>query len=230
MNDRRLLILSTIIKEHIDTGAPVGSSVLVGKYKLEISPATTRNEMAWLEQEGYIVQPHISAGRVPTEMAYLLFLENQGKRKLRSKHAEKISTVLKDNSDLSFKKTAKIISEVTGEAVFWAFHRNNLFYTGISNLFSQPEFSQIDVVQDISVVIDKMEDIIDAMFDDIDIGVSTLIGQKNPFGAFCSTILLKYKTDKGVGVCGILGPMRMDYEINIAVAKYIEERIEKFLD
>ena len=66
MDARKTLILNTIIKEHIKTGAPVGSEVLVGKYKLDISSATVRNEMAELEQAGYIAQPHTSAGRIPT--------------------------------------------------------------------------------------------------------------------------------------------------------------------
>ncbi|MBU4256930.1 DeoR family transcriptional regulator [Patescibacteria group bacterium] len=74
MEKRKQLILYTIIKEHIKTGAPVGSGVLVDKYKLDISPATVRNEMAELENEGLITQPHTSAGRVPTEKAYSLFI------------------------------------------------------------------------------------------------------------------------------------------------------------
>lgn len=83
MTDRTKLILNTIIKEHIKTGAPVGSSVLVEKYQLDVSPATVRNEMAELESEGYIAQPYTSAGRVPTEQAFNLYIENLSEKKLK---------------------------------------------------------------------------------------------------------------------------------------------------
>lgn len=227
MNERSLLILITIIKEHISTGAPVGSGVLVGKYDLGVSPATVRNVMAKLESEGFIVQPHISAGRVPTENAYNLYLSEIKDKKINQSAKESIDEVLVDNDDQSFKETAKVVSGISGGAIFWAFHKHNLFYTGLSNLFQQPEFSQLDVIQDLSIVIDQMEEIIDNIYNDIEDGVSVLVGKKNPFGAFCSTIFLKYKTENGVGVCGILGPMRMDYEKNISLAKFIEERIQK---
>ena len=82
MDIRQELILKTIIKEHVRTGAPVGSSFLVDKYKLDISAATVRNEMADLEEDGYIIQPHTSAGRVPTEKAYELYLETIEPKKL----------------------------------------------------------------------------------------------------------------------------------------------------
>jgi heat-inducible transcriptional repressor len=226
MNERSLSILITIIKEHIDTGAPVGSSVLVDKYKIGISPATVRNEMSQLESDGYIAQPHISAGRIPTENAYNLYLNDIRSKKLSSSAKSSIDDVLIDDSDQSFKETAKVISNISGGAIFWAFHKHNLFYTGISNLFQQPEFSQLDVIQDLSVVIDQMEEIIDNIYSDIEDGVSVLVGKKNPFGAFCSTVFLKYRTENGVGVCGILGPMRMDYEKNIAVAEFIKKKIE----
>jgi len=89
MNGRKLIILNTIIKEHIKTGAPVGSGVLVDKYRLDISPATVRNEMAELEEEDFIIQPHTSAGRVPTEKAYNLYLSSLKEKQLAEKEAEK---------------------------------------------------------------------------------------------------------------------------------------------
>lgn len=229
MNDRSLEILIIIIKEHIKTGAPVSSSVLVKKYKLGVSPATVRNIMVGLEMEGLIAQPHISAGRVPTEAAYKLYLEDLKNKKLSPAVTTDVSGTLKDISEQSFKDTAKVVSILSGSAIFWAFNRNSLFFTGISNLFQQPEFSQLNVIQDLSLIIDQMEDIIDNVYDDIDRGISVRIGRENPFGVFCSTVFLKYKTAKNVGVCGILGPLRMDYEKNIALVKFIDESIKKMI-
>ena len=70
-----------------------------------------------------------------------------------------------------------------------------------------------------------MDEVIDSIFDEIDIGVHTLIGSKNPFGNFCSVIISKHRTEDNVGLFGVLGPMRMDYKKNIALIKYINKKI-----
>ena len=74
LSERQKLILGLVVQEFVDTALPVGSKVLVDKYKLEISSATVRNEMAELAEIGYLRQPHTSAGRVPTEDAYRFFV------------------------------------------------------------------------------------------------------------------------------------------------------------
>jgi len=75
LTDRRQKLLRFIIDEYVTTAQPVGSSALVEKYGLPVSPATIRNEMAALEDEGYIAQPHTSAGRVPTDLGYRYYVE-----------------------------------------------------------------------------------------------------------------------------------------------------------
>ncbi|MDO8260212.1 MAG: hypothetical protein Q7T50_01790, partial [Candidatus Magasanikbacteria bacterium] len=134
--------MNTIIREHIATGAPVGSSALVDKYKLNISPATVRNEMAELEEEGFIAQPHTSAGRIPTERAYRLYLEKIGEGKIDKMSAQAIELILQEKTEMSFREVAKALSQLTSNTVFWAFHRHNLYYTGISSMFQQPEFRE----------------------------------------------------------------------------------------
>jgi transcriptional regulator of heat shock response len=233
MDKRKELILNTIIKEHIKTGAPVGSSILVEKYKLKISPATARNEMAELENDGYIIQPHTSAGRIPTEKAYRLFLEKSellenGFNKKKNKYDfNELEKVLNTTDEASLKEASKLISAISEGAVFWAFHRHNLYYTGISNLFHQPEFSQMETIYDISTVIDQMDIIIDSIFEKTDEGIEVLIGSENPFGSICAVVLLKYKTVDRTGMLGILGPMRMNYEKNINIVKFVNENLRK---
>lgn len=220
------MILHTLIKEYIKTAQPVSSGVLVEKYKLDISPATARNELMELEDEGYIFQPHTSAGRVPTELAYELELKALKKVKDLKEAEIKILEATFQNNEASFKQTAKAIAELSKGAVFWAFHKNDLYYTGLSNLFSQPEFNRVDMVCDISSIIDRMEDIIDEFFEDLDNGEQVLIGSKNPFGNFLSTVLIKYKNNKQSGLFGILGPMRMDYGRNLALINFIKKKFE----
>jgi len=75
LDDRKAAILRAIVAEYIDTAQPVGSGYLARSAGVEVSPATIRNEMAALEREGYLVQPHTSAGRVPTEKGYRFFVD-----------------------------------------------------------------------------------------------------------------------------------------------------------
>lgn len=76
LDDRKAAILKAVIEEYIDTAQPVGSSAVVASANVRVSPATVRNDMAVLETEGYLTQPHTSAGRVPTERGYRHFVDN----------------------------------------------------------------------------------------------------------------------------------------------------------
>ncbi len=227
ISERKKLILETILKEYLKTATPVSSGVLVQNYKLDISTATVRNEMMELEEEGYIYQPHTSAGRVPTETAYELFLseikENKKKRELKESESEILESIFKDDEH-AWRQTAKAIAEISGGAVFWAFHKNDLYYTGLSNLFAQPEFSRAHMVCDVSAIIDRLEEIIDEIFEEIEEGEQILVGSKNPFGNFLSTVLVKYKNNNVSGIFGILGPMRMDYARNLALVEFIKNK------
>ncbi len=227
ISDRKRFLLETIIKEYVKTATPVSSGVLVEKYKLDVSPATVRNEMMELEEEGYIYQPHTSAGRVPTEAAYELFIaafsEAKKKKGLRETE-ERTLEQLFGRDEAAYKATAKAIAELSSAAVFWAFHKNDLYYTGLSNLFSQPEFRQVNAVCDVSGIIDRLEEIIDEVFEDLEEGEQILVGSKNPFGNFLSAVIVKYKHNNQSGVLGILGPMRMDYERNLALVEFIKRK------
>ena len=74
-DDRRLRVLRAIVQDYVSTNDPVGSKALAARYDLGVSPATIRNDMAVLEEEGYITQPHTSAGRVPADKGYRFFVD-----------------------------------------------------------------------------------------------------------------------------------------------------------
>lgn len=84
MTDRKIRVLKTIIQEHILTAEPVGSRTLAKKYDFGFSPATIRNEMADLEEMGFLEQPHTSAGRIPTDMGYRFYVDSLKKSELNS--------------------------------------------------------------------------------------------------------------------------------------------------
>jgi len=226
-NDRKSALISAIINEHIISGQTVASKAIVDNYDFSLSPATIRNEMGALEKDGYIYQPHTSAGRIPTEKGWKYYIENFLKDvELDKKHKQVLDRVLSDTG-LSYegiiKSAAKGLAELSEEAVFVGFSPDNFYYTGLSNLFRKPEFQKIDLVRHMSEVVDHLDEVIKDMFDEIN-EVRVLVGSENPFGKECSSIVGKYKYGKDQeGLFGILGPMRMDYENNLALIKYAKQ-------
>src|SRR3984885_4526256 len=75
LDERKLAVLRAIVEDYVSTTEPVGSKSLVDRHGLDVSPATIRNDMAVLEDQGFIAQPHTSAGRIPTEKGYRLFVD-----------------------------------------------------------------------------------------------------------------------------------------------------------
>lgn len=228
MNERKKALLSTITKVYIKTAKPVGSNLLVDKYHFNVSPATIRNEMMQLEEEGYVTHPHTSAGRVPTEKGYRFYIDNFLKEsKLSQKEQTLINRVIKASGKderLLLKNLAKVMAELSDEAVFIGFSANDVFYTGISNLFRKPEYaSDTDMIINMSQVIDHFDEVISQLFDVVEQHHQILIGKDNPFGAECSSIITKYRLSNEVGLIGILGPMRMNYQGNYSLIKHSRE-------
>lgn len=75
LNERKISVLHAIIDDYIRSAEPVGSRTIARRYNLGVSPATIRNEMADLEETGYIIQPHISAGRIPSDKGYRFYVD-----------------------------------------------------------------------------------------------------------------------------------------------------------
>ncbi len=117
MNDRKIRILQAIIHDYIQTGDPVGSRTISKKYDLGVSSATIRNEMADLEDLGLIVQPHTSAGRIPSDKGYRLYVDNLMQRPDITPDIDQIvSTMLKqkiNTIDSILEETARLISMMT---------------------------------------------------------------------------------------------------------------------
>lgn len=227
MLDRQHKLLNSIIDEFIRSAEPVGSGLLVEKYSLKVSPATVRNEMMELEKEGYIYQPHTSAGRVPTEDGYKFYVEHSLKgNKLGAKAKNKLKEVKGRTYEERIKNTAKYIAYESHELMIIAFGAADIYYTGISNLFSQPEFYEHAHVCNLSQVIDRMDEVIYKCynsfknFSEVDI----LIGKENPFDLSCSSIIAKIE-NKDILMC-MLGPMRMDYGKNLGLIEHAKEILE----
>lgn len=117
-DDRRLKVLSAIVTDYVRTREPVGSRALVERYRLGVSPATIRNDMAALESEGYIHQPHTSAGRVPTQKGYRLFVDEVARVKpLSAPERAAVTALLTGEVDLeaAVARAVRVLAQLTGQ-------------------------------------------------------------------------------------------------------------------
>ena len=116
MDERKLQVLRAIVTDYVSSQEPVGSKALVERHDLGVSPATVRNDMAALEEEGYITQPHTSAGRIPTDKGYRLFVDRLGSIKpLSTAEQRAIQTFLSGAVDLDdiLQRTVRLLAQVT---------------------------------------------------------------------------------------------------------------------
>ena len=122
LSERKLRILQAIIGDFISTAEPVGSRALSKKYNLGISPATIRNDMADLEEMGFLTHPHTSAGRVPSEKAYRLYVDDiMKKSEIPEEQKEIIAEGLVKNFqalEKTIQQAAKILSNITNLTAF----------------------------------------------------------------------------------------------------------------
>jgi len=116
LDDRKLAVLRAIVEDYVSTNEPVGSKALVDRHNLDVSPATIRNDMAVLEEQGYIVQPHTSAGRIPTDKGYRLFVDRlTAIRPFTSAERRAIETFLAGAYDLDdvVMRTVRLLAQLT---------------------------------------------------------------------------------------------------------------------
>jgi heat-inducible transcriptional repressor len=116
LDERKLAVLRAIVEDYVSTNEPVGSKALVDRHGLGVSPATIRNDMAMLEDEGYIAQPHTSAGRVPTDKGYRLFVDRLTTLKpMSAAERRAISTLLDGAVDLDdvVQRSVRLLAQLT---------------------------------------------------------------------------------------------------------------------
>ena len=232
MNQRQEQLLILVIENYIKTAEPIGSKFLTENTDLGVSGATLRNEMRFLEEEGYLTHPHTSAGRMPTEKGYRFYLENVdfGDIKMSKKEIAEIEQKLNrnfvniKNDEQVQKDLAKIFAELTGETVLVAFSPDRVYYTGLSNLFSKPEFSELEMVTSVSQIFDHCEDCLKDFFDKVDSEVKYFVGEEHSFGNALSVLAFRFGAES---LFSVLSPMRTNYKKNFVLAKKIQEIISK---
>jgi len=138
LDDRKIKILNAVIKTYLETGEPVGSRTISKYTDLKLSSATIRNEMADLEEMGYITQPHTSSGRIPTDMGYRFYVDSL--MEMKERELEEMKGVVLEKADkLSevLKQAAKLLASNTNYAAMISspeIHRNKLKFIQLSRV------------------------------------------------------------------------------------------------
>lgn len=235
IDERQNTLLTTLIQEYIKTATPVASQALVGKAGLHVSPATIRNELMDLEQAGFLEQPYTSAGRIPTVAAWRLYIENVRRNTADAgtpagETAAKLRQTLqhqRQGPEHLLKEFAKALADVFDEAVIVGFSPRDVYYTGLSHLFRQPEFHEVSEVLEISTLVDRLDEIVASLYPQANEHIIVLLGDENPLGDACSLMLTRYELPKrGSGLMAVLGPLRQAYEKHLPMFAYAQQLLK----
>ena len=231
MTERQKQILSAIIEQYAEVAVPVGSSLLAKVFN--VSSATIRAEMAELERLGYIAQPHTSAGRVPTDKGYRLYVNNLAASEApNERRAERaLATRVQHGGlpDRTIRNAVDTLVELTHNLGL-ATIGNQLYISGLSNLFGQPEFIGGAQVQQVARLLDNLEPWLREAAPNEPLSV--YIGSENPIGrtAGVSLIISRFRSPySDRSYIGTLGPTRQSYRDVMTLVRHAGETLEAVL-
>lgn len=222
MDDRQRELLITIIDHFIETAIPVGSKELLVSGKFSLSGATIRNEMRALGEEGFLEQPHVSAGRIPTAKGYKLYIHEALKPSAHEKAVRKKFESLKDmylqrkDQERAYEAVTMLAHMIPDIAFATVPGKPRVYFLGVANVLRQPEFMQNPglATSVVEALEERLSDVLEALT--IDEKIRYYIGEEHllPSLQSCSMMATSYRLHDHRGVVGILGPMRMDYGYN----------------
>jgi heat-inducible transcriptional repressor len=235
LTDRQIQLLATIIKEYIDSSEPVGSIELVKKYNLSFSPATVRNEMSHLLDEGFLGMVHTSSGRVPTSMAYKYFLEElMEEEEVPVLHEIAMKQKLWPNRfeyERLLRNAVLSLADITKELSIACTSDGHVVHAGAVNVLDNKEFWDINVAKAALNLLDNNE-LLDNIFAKADFGsneVKCIIGEDIGYENLenCAIVIAQYKAGERSGNVGVIGPARMNYSKIIPAVRYTKNLLEE---
>jgi heat-inducible transcriptional repressor len=234
MTERQQNILRAIVEQYAEVASPVGSSLLAKVFN--VSSATVRAEMAELERHGYITQPHTSAGRVPTDKGYRFYVNSLSDQDITSSQIERRggkALAARVHSagapDRMIRNAVDTLVELTHN-LGMATIGNQLYMSGLSNLFGQPEFIGGMQVQRVAQLLDNLEPWLREAAPNEPLSV--YIGQENPIGrtAGVTLIISRFRSPfSDRSYIGTLGPTRQSYRDVMTLVKRAGQELEEVL-
>lgn len=232
---RQTQILKALIDEYIETAAAVGSEALDKKYNLGVSPATIRNEMVTLTKIGYLKQPHTSAGRIPTPTAMKFYIDQLMEERQMSladevKAKEEVWDSRNDLDEL-LEEATKALAERTRNVAIAATDKGKVWHAGYSNIFMNPEFSDVRACADLFSFLEEAERMQELFFQRAHSGspIDVLFGEElgwpelNPIGVVATHFNIRGTN----GALGVIGPVRLSYSTIIPVLRYFRGLLEE---
>lgn len=224
--------MSAIVEQYAEVASPVGSSLLAKLF--DVSSATIRAEMAELERLGYIAQPHTSAGRVPTDKGYRFYVNQlaEGLPEPAERRGEKaIATRIQHGGlpERTIRNAVDTLVELTHNLGL-ATIGDQLYMSGLSNLFGQPEFMHPGQVQEVARLLDNLEPWLREAAPNEPLSV--YIGSENPIGrsAGVSLIISRFRSPySDSSYIGVLGPTRQSYRDVTALVARAGRALEEVL-
>lgn len=213
---RQQQLLAALVRQYIAQAEPVSSHQLVD-LGLDCSSATIRNDLVALEEAGYLRQPHTSAGRVPTELGYRFYVGQLPDEPRLPKSVQQQLERNMGKTEESLKAMARVGSQAADAAVFVAFQPSSYYYTGLSSVFSRPEFAEVSMVCSLAEVLDHFGATLERMWKDVG-DVDVRIGSACPFGSAFGTV---YGRTSDGALFGIIGPQRMDYGLSRGIVSFV---------
>lgn len=233
MTERQTLILRAIVEQYAEVASPVGSSLLAKVFN--VSSATIRAEMAELERLGFIAQPHTSAGRVPTDRGYRLYVNSLSETHQQSpteRRGERALAARVEGGGLperTIRNAVDTLVELTHN-LGMATIGDQLYMSGLSNLFGQPEFASGAHVQQVARLLDNLEPWLREAAPNEPLSV--YIGAENPIGraANCTLIISKFRSPySDRSYIGVLGPTRQSYRNVMNLVEHAGRSLEEVL-
>lgn len=235
MNERQAHILGSVIEEFTLSAIPVGSRVIVEKYVKDVSPATIRNDMAQLEKDGFLYQPHVSSGRIPTDKGYRYFIESIMEDRDLSR--EETIEVRKELLQLKAKNarlartTAKLLSMMSGHMAFSGLVDKDEYYEfGLKHLLEGRENDDLDDMCRLVEVLDTIDERVEAILHKVRDGETKIfVGRENPIREMrgYSMIVSPFRNGDGErGVIALIGPKRMPYARNKSLVEFLKKLIQ----
>lgn len=233
MTQRQEQILRAIVEQYAEVASPVGSSLLAKVFT--VSSATVRAEMAELERLGFIMQPHTSAGRIPTDRGYRYYVNNLADNVSESATERRGERALAQRvqaggaPERQIRNAVDTLVELT-QNLGLATIANQLYMSGLSNLFGQPEFMSGSQVQQVASLLDNLEPWLREVAPNQPLSV--YIGRENPIGrsAGCSLIVSRFRSPfSDRSYIGVLGPTRQSYQDNMLLVRRAGQELEEAL-
>lgn len=232
MTKRQQAILNAIVEQYAEVASPVGSTLLAKLFN--VSSATIRSEMSDLEKHGYISQPHTSAGRVPTDKGYRFYVNNLTEAndpRLPERIEKALSARVQQAGapERTIRNAVDTLVELTHNLGL-ATIGNQLYISGLSNLFGQPEFISSQQVQQVAQLLDNLEPWLREAAPNEPLSV--YIGHENPVGrsAGASLIISRFRSPfSDRSYIGMLGPTRQSYRDVMALVSQAGRELEETL-